>query len=318
MANIPCPITPVACDNIGLGGDAIPNANYSSETPDAVSFFGRNYGPGNNPPLGTSWVAATCVGTCVSLISQAEADACAARANISCLATDWPVTEPNPDPNGDPFINVPRPTFLNEPQTCSVACPDGSMFSYTVPAGTVEAFSLAAANASAHSIACNRASEGRICIGSPEVSSGCVGDQFVTTVEFTALKPPVVVELFNLPAGLSYTFTNSFVTILGIPETGGEYLVTIHITDDFGGVMDKVITLGFAEIFPDTLADGEVGEVYSQALSVVGPTVGTVVWSVSSGTLPTGLTLNTSTGEISGTPTAEGTFNFTIRMSDDQ
>jgi hypothetical protein len=39
-------------------------------------------------------------------------------------------------------------------------------------------------------------------------------------------------------------------------------------------------------------------------------------WSVSSGSLPSGLSLNSSTGAISGTPAAAGTFNFTMQVAD--
>ena len=41
----------------------------------------------------------------------------------------------------------------------------------------------------------------------------------------------------------------------------------------------------------------------------------TYTWTVSAGTLPTGLTLNASSGLLSGTPTAVGAFNFTITCS---
>jgi hypothetical protein len=39
-------------------------------------------------------------------------------------------------------------------------------------------------------------------------------------------------------------------------------------------------------------------------------------WSISAGLLPTGLTLNASTGAITGTPTATGTSNFTVKVTD--
>jgi hypothetical protein len=40
--------------------------------------------------------------------------------------------------------------------------------------------------------------------------------------------------------------------------------------------------------------------------------IGTAAYAVTAGTLPAGLTLNAATGEISGTPTAAGTSNFTV------
>ena len=41
-------------------------------------------------------------------------------------------------------------------------------------------------------------------------------------------------------------------------------------------------------------------------------------WSIVSGSLPTGLSLDSGTGEISGTPTAYGTSNFTVEVTDSQ
>jgi hypothetical protein len=58
------------------------------------------------------------------------------------------------------------------------------------------------------------------------------------------------------------------------------------------------------------LADGKVGEQYSAALAAA-----TLVtnWKVSSGALPDGLSLNTTTGEITGTPTtAANSVSFSV------
>lgn len=39
------------------------------------------------------------------------------------------------------------------------------------------------------------------------------------------------------------------------------------------------------------------------------------VWAIASGSLPPGLSLNTATGEITGTPTTAGTYTFAISAS---
>ncbi|MDW8205853.1 MAG: ExeM/NucH family extracellular endonuclease, partial [Cytophagales bacterium] len=67
-------------------------------------------------------------------------------------------------------------------------------------------------------------------------------------------------------------------------------------------------------INPTSLPNGTVGSSYSQTLTQTGLT-GTPTWTVSSGSLPAGLSLNSGTGAISGTPTAAGTYNFTIQVS---
>jgi hypothetical protein len=61
----------------------------------------------------------------------------------------------------------------------------------------------------------------------------------------------------------------------------------------------------------NTLATPILGRAYSDSVSATNsPT-----YSVSSGTLPTGLSLNASTGAVTGTPTAVGPFTFTIIAS---
>ena len=72
-------------------------------------------------------------------------------------------------------------------------------------------------------------------------------------------------------------------------EVGGSGTVTPKITTD------------------SPLPEGTVGESYTATLEATG---NNITWSASG--LPDGLTLNENTGTISGTPTKEGTFNFTV------
>ena len=60
-----------------------------------------------------------------------------------------------------------------------------------------------------------------------------------------------------------------------------------------------------------TLPGGTVGTPYHHQLQATGG--GFILWELFSGELPKGLTLKQTTGEISGTPTAEGTAQFTVR-----
>ena len=65
-----------------------------------------------------------------------------------------------------------------------------------------------------------------------------------------------------------------------------------------------------------SLPDGDVGVAYSQTPGVTGSTTPYASWSITSGALPAGLSLNSTTGAITGTPTTAGTNNFTIQVTD--
>ena len=62
------------------------------------------------------------------------------------------------------------------------------------------------------------------------------------------------------------------------------------------------------------MPNGTVSIAYSQTLAATGGD-GNYTWAITIGSLPTGLTLNTSTGEISGTPTVVETQNFTVQVT---
>ena len=68
-------------------------------------------------------------------------------------------------------------------------------------------------------------------------------------------------------------------------------------------------------IVAESLPDGMEGEAYSNRLAAKG--TAPITWSIVSGVLPEGLSLNEDTGEISGTPAGEGTEVFTVMAVND-
>lgn len=68
-------------------------------------------------------------------------------------------------------------------------------------------------------------------------------------------------------------------------------------------------------ISPSSLPGGTVSVSYSQTLTASGGTA-PYTWSLGSGTLPAGTSINSSTGVISGTPTTPTTYSFSIHVHD--
>ena len=68
-------------------------------------------------------------------------------------------------------------------------------------------------------------------------------------------------------------------------------------------------------IVAESLPDGMEGEAYSNRLTAKG--TAPITWSIVSGVLPEGLSLDEDTGEISGTPAGEGTEVFTVMAVND-
>lgn len=88
-----------------------------------------------------------------------------------------------------------------------------------------------------------------------------------------------------------------------------------NLASPFKGNLANVTLTGLPTIGTLTLPDGQQGVAYSQALAAAGGTFA-YTWSISGGALPAGLTLNATTGVISGTPTASGTASFTVTVTD--
>lgn len=117
-----------------------------------------------------------------------------------------------------------------------------------------------------------------------------------------------------LPPGITLTGAGLF---SGTPTTPGTYTFIIEVTDanfcsnDFGFILviDPCLTIS-----PTTLPDGVVNTPYNATLTATGGS-GPVTFSVGSGTLPPGLTLDTA-GNITGTPTTQGLYQFVVSATD--
>ena len=117
----------------------------------------------------------------------------------------------------------------------------------------------------------------------------------------------------TLPAGL--TLNASTGAISGTPTAPGTF--TIKVTDAKGVVgTGCTITINPPPLVVTCSAInmGTVGVPFNSQVMTVTDGTAPYTFSVSSGTLPAGLTLNASTGAITGTPTAPGT--FTIKVTD--
>ena len=94
--------------------------------------------------------------------------------------------------------------------------------------------------------------------------------------------------------------------------------VTLYGTGNYCGKAEHYFTISenvaaAPSITTSSLSDGKMGAAYSQTLTATGTTP--IKWSISGGALPDGLTLDETTGKISGTPTAAGTASFTVKVA---
>lgn len=129
----------------------------------------------------------------------------------------------------------------------------------------------------------------------------------------------------TLPPGLSLSgSTTATETLSGTPTAANTYNFTVQVSDGSGSDTQAFTVIiaptggGGLTIVTTTLPSGTEGQAYSTNIGATGGT-GTHTWTVSAGTLPPGLSLaGSTTGNetLSGTPTASGTYNFTIMVDD--
>jgi hypothetical protein len=117
---------------------------------------------------------------------------------------------------------------------------------------------------------------------------------------------------------LTPTATTSGI-LSGTPIVAGTYVFTIRATDITSLHGDRTYTVVIAApvmITTTSLPNGTISTSYSQTIATSGGTA-PLTFSTIAGTIPTGLTLNSSTGVLAGTPTGTAdSYSFTVRVVD--
>lgn len=163
---------------------------------------------------------------------------------------------------------------------------------------------------------------GALAITTAALPNGIVNQPYATAVGGSGGITPYNWSVSpGFPANLAFDTTTGAIT--GIPAADGTTPLTFTLTDSSTpqqSVQQLLsLTIGTAPavltIITPSLPPGNVGQTYNQTVQATGGT-GALTWSIAAGTLSQNLNLNSTTGEISGTPTAPGTSSFTTRVAD--
>jgi hypothetical protein len=119
----------------------------------------------------------------------------------------------------------------------------------------------------------------------------------------------------SLPAGVTLSQDG---TLTGTPTVSGTFTFTVKVIDNGGATATKQETITIADALLASLPPVRVAEVsipYSSTLTATGGTA-PYTWALTTGSLPTGLTLDAATGAVTGTPTVKGNVRFTVTVTD--
>jgi len=198
------------------------------------------------------------------------------------------------------MINVPRVTICSTDNNAPAQCAPGSRtYSIAVSCPTL--------------------------VISTSLSNGTAGTPYSQTITATGGSAPYTFAVASgtLPPGLSLAANG---TLSGVPSTTGDFCFSVRVTDasDCPGTTrayEVIINPGscppgtIITLSPAGFPPAKPGVPYGQTITPSGGTA-PYTFGITSGALPPGLTLNTATGTVSGTPTTQGVFNFTLTVTD--
>jgi hypothetical protein len=120
----------------------------------------------------------------------------------------------------------------------------------------------------------------------------------------------------------SVTWTSGTLSVATITAGGlaaGAGVGTSNITASLSGVTSPAdvltVTPSTLVIQTTSLPDGQQGTSYSASVTVTGGTP-PYTWAITGGALPVGVTINSSTGLLSGTPIVAGSYTFAVQVND--
>lgn len=234
--------------------------------------------------------------------------------------------------------------------TCVRTCPDGTLAVITLPPASIQTLNQETSDLIAQQAACAMADVQLICF-SPSSGFGatCLLQQFHQDFIFTNPTgqpltitldqrpdlPPLPPGVSPLPQGIEFAQTGPSTAVLeGIPEVNGHFDFIITATTATGFSQFKTYSLtvfgvdsilcgkGQIPLGTPNLPDAYISNQYAFkidmtpgiALWVAGQNVGDYTYSLETGTLPPGITLDPMSGTFSGIPTVEGEFDFSLRI----
>lgn len=159
-------------------------------------------------------------------------------------------------------------------------------------------------------------------ITTTSLASGVVGTAYSATPVVTGGAGTLKWSITSgtLPAGITLNAASGVLS--GTPTAAVSSTFTLAVTDSATTPVTAVQTLTLTvasappTVTPVTLASGVTGTAYSQQLAYTGGGTGTVVWSITSGSLPSGSGLTfSSAGLIAGTPAVAGSYTFAVAVT---